>query len=172
MPPRSSDEAEYRFLMAPSAAVRVQLATDAKGWPELQLFGNRAGLLSLANVLLWLVANAWRREFLALADLPFVRVEIPLAVCVRLTDGEPTDRDGLLSRLDRGEQFEWEVCEDNLRRVALGVHRMASMPEHEYDYLHLADGSAAEIHIRMTDAAEWLQGRCANPGAPANRPRE
>ena len=31
--------------------------------------GNRAGLLSLANVLLWLVSHAWRREFLSLAEL-------------------------------------------------------------------------------------------------------
>jgi hypothetical protein len=71
----SSDEAEYQFLTAPAAMVHVRLAADAQDGPELQVFGNRAGLLSLANVLLWLLANTWRREFLSLGELPFVRVE-------------------------------------------------------------------------------------------------
>jgi hypothetical protein len=159
MSPRSPDEADYRFLTAPGAAVGVQLASGASGRAEIQVFGNRAGLLSLANILLWLVANAWRREFLALAELPFVRVAAPLALCVRLTEAEPIGRDGLLSRLDRGEQFEREISEKDLRRVALGIHHLACTPEHEYDYLQLAEESAAGIHIRMTDAAEWLRGR-------------
>jgi hypothetical protein len=111
MQPPSPDEADYRFLTAPGAAVRVRLAADERGQPELQVFGNRAGLLSLANVLLWLVANARQREFLALAELPFVHVEAPLSVCLRLTDTDATGRDGLLCRTDRGEQFEWSVPE-------------------------------------------------------------
>jgi hypothetical protein len=170
MPPRSPEEAEYRFLMAPCAAVRAQLAINTRGKPEVQLFGNRAGLLSLANVLLWLVANAWRREFLALAELPFVRAEAALSICIRMTDAEPNGTDGLLVRLDCGEQFEWVVSEDDLRRVALSVHRLASKPQHEYDYLQMAEGSAAGIHVRMTDAAEWMQGRI--PGTPSDEPRE
>ena len=161
MQPPSPDEADYRFLTAPGAAVRVRLAADERGQPELQVFGNRAGLLSLANVLLWLVANAWRREFLALAELPFVHVEAPLAVCLRLTDADATGRDGLLYRTDRGEQFEWAVPEDDLKRVALLVHRLVSNPGHEYERLRVAEGSTAEVHVRMTDAAEWLHGRRA-----------
>jgi hypothetical protein len=70
--------------------VSVRLATDEQGQPELEILGNRAGLLSLANVLLWLVANAWRREFLALAELPFVHVGAPLAVCLRLAEADAT----------------------------------------------------------------------------------
>jgi hypothetical protein len=171
MRPRSGDEADYRFLTAPGAAVSVRLAADEQGQPELQLFGNRAGLLSLANLLLWLVANAWRRELLSLAELPFVQVETPLAVCLRLTDAEATGRDGLLWRTDRGEQFEWSVSEDDLQRVALVVHRLASNPGHEYDRLLMAEGSAAAVHVRMTDAAKWVGVKHAEPGAPPDTGR-
>jgi hypothetical protein len=163
MQPRSPDEADYRILTLPGAAVCVRLAVDEQGQPELQVFGNRAGLLSLANVLLWLVANAWRREFLALAELPFVQVEASLSVCLRLTDAEATGRDGFLCRTDRGGQFDWSVSEDDLRRVALLVHRLASNPGHEYDRLLVAEESAAGVHIRMTDAAEWLGVKHAEP---------
>jgi hypothetical protein len=165
MQSRSPDAADYRFLAATGAAVSVRLAADERGQPELQVFGNRAGLLSLANVLLWLVANAWRREFLTLAELPFVHVEAPLVVCLRLTDAEATGRDGLLFRTDRGQQFEWALSEDDLRGVALVVHRLASDPGHEYDRLRVIEGSAAEVHVRMTDAADWLHAKCAEPGA-------
>jgi hypothetical protein len=134
----------------------MELGAGEHGSQELQVFGNRAGLISLANVLLWLVANAWRREFLSLAELPFVLLAAPLAVCVRLTNEGETSRHGLLTRADRREQFEWAISEEDLRRVALLVHDLASNPAHEYDRLLVADGSAAGVQIRMTDAAAWL----------------
>jgi hypothetical protein len=167
----SPDEADYRFLTAPGAAVTVRLTVDVHGRAELEVFGNRAGLLSLANVLLWLRANAWRRELLTFAELPFVEVELPLAVCLRLTDAEATGLDGLLLRTDRGEQLEWTIGEDDLQRVALLVHRLASKPAHEYDRLSMAEGSTAAVHVRMTDAAAWLHGKRDEPGANADRPR-
>jgi hypothetical protein len=68
MNPPIPDAYDYRFLTAPGAAVEVRLESVSE-WPVLLLLGNRAGLLSLANVLLWLVGNSWRREFLSLAEL-------------------------------------------------------------------------------------------------------
>jgi hypothetical protein len=153
---RPTDEAEYWFLTAPAAAVQVKLGTHVDGGPEIQVFGNRAGLLSLANVLLWLEVNAWR-EFLSLRELPFVGAEGALSVCMRVTDDEATGRDGLLTRTDNGEQFEWVIAGDDLRRVALVVHRLACNPSHEYDLMDVAEGSAAGVHVRMTDAVEWLR---------------
>jgi hypothetical protein len=160
MQPRSSDEDHYRFLTAATALVQVRLELDERGYPELQILGNRAGLLSLANVLLWLYTNAWRREFLSLGELPFVRLEGSLSVFMRLMDEEPKCCDGLLSRADQGEQFEWTITEEDLRRVALLVHRLVCCPGHEYDRLQMADESTAGVQVRMTDAAEWLQ--CGN----------
>ena len=153
---RLSDEADYLFLTVPSAVVRIGLGTSENGPAEIQVVGNRAGLLSLANVLLWLVANAWRREFLGLGELPFVQFEASLTISIRLSVEEATNRDGLLSRTDRGEQFEWTIGEDDLKRVALHVHRLASNPGHEYVRLRLSEGSSAEVQVRMTDAADWI----------------
>jgi hypothetical protein len=76
---------------------------------------------------------------------------------MRLTDEDAIGNDGLLSRNDRGGQFDWSISEDDMQRLALSVHRLASMPEHEYDHLQMADGSVVDVEIRMTDAGEWLR---------------
>jgi hypothetical protein len=93
MQPASSDAAEYRFLTAPAARVQCRLVDEAGG-PELLVFGNRAGLLSLANVLLWFVVNAWRREFLSFGELGFMQLDGSLAVCLRIADEVPVDSHG------------------------------------------------------------------------------
>jgi hypothetical protein len=152
---RSLDTDEYQFLSTPGADLQPRLATS-EGAAEIQIFGNRAGLLSFANILLWFMANAWRREFLSLAELPFVHFEHLLSVCIRLTDDQHAWH-GLISRTDRGAQFEWLMSEDDLQRVALLVHRLVSGPGHEYDRLEVAEGSEAGVQIRMTDVAEWLE---------------
>jgi hypothetical protein len=157
MPPSSPDHEDYRFLTASGADVQVRLANGGEGRSELQIFGNRAGLLSLANVVLWFVANAWRREFLTLNELPFIHCEGTLSICLRMMDQDETGQDGLLSVLDQGNHLEWAIAEDDLRRVALTVHKLVSRPGHEYDRLSLADASVTQIHIRMTDAVEWMQ---------------
>jgi hypothetical protein len=156
MQPPTGDAAEYRFLTAPGACVQCRLVDEQQG-RELQLFGNRAGLLSLANILLWFVANAWRREYLSLAELGFVRLDGRLAVSIRNADDVPADSDGILRLQDRGESLEWAITEERLSQVALGMHRIVSTPSHEYDRLLVAEGSECGVHVRMTDAAEWLQ---------------
>jgi|HubBroStandDraft_4_1064222.scaffolds.fasta_scaffold154872_3 hypothetical protein len=147
----STDEADFRFLTAADAVIRLRIAADERGQAELQVFGNRAGLLSLANVLLWFVADASGREFLGFGELPFVQVEPPLVVFLRLTDADGTGQHGILRRTDRGEQFEWSIPEDDLERVALIIHRLVCIPWHEYDRLMMGAGSDAEVQIRLTD---------------------
>jgi len=152
---RSGDAADYCFLTAPRASVECRLVSLPDGL-DLQIFGNRAGLLSLANILLWFVDNAWRREFLSFGDLGFVRFDGSLAVSVRISDDVPTQSHGTISRLDRGEALEWAVSEEGLRQVALWMHRIVCSSAHEYDRLLVADGSVCRVEIRMTDCAEWL----------------
>ena len=156
MKTRSADEANYRFLTVPGARLQASLSVGDAVRQELCLFGDRAGLLSLANVLLWFVANAWRREFLSFAELGFVDQLGPLSVRIRLSDEAATGRHGRVVREDRGESLEWSISEDDLRRAALGVHHLACDPGHEYDRLLMEDGSEFEIHLRMTDATTWL----------------
>jgi hypothetical protein len=154
---RPSDEADYQLLMAPGAFLDVRLMPAETGRPEVQLFGNRKGILSLANVFLWLAANTWRRELLSLAELPFVRLADSVSVYIRVEGCGQTNTHGRLVRTDNGQQLEWMIDEDDLKRLGLLVHHLASVPEHEYVCLQMESDSDAEVHIRMTDAAEWVQ---------------
>lgn len=156
MQPASGDAAEYRFLTSPGASVHCRLLEE-QGGRELQVFGNRAGLLSLANVLLWFVANGWRREFLSLGELGFVQLDGRLAVCLRIADEVPADSHGILHRQDRGELLEWAIAEEGLKQVALWMDSLVSKPGHEYDRLLVAAESDCGVHVRMTDVGEWLQ---------------
>ena len=156
MQPASGDAAEYRFLTMSGSCVRCDLVEE-QGGRDLQVFGNRAGLLSLANILLWFVANAWRREFLSFGELGFVQLDGGLSVCLRIADEVSADSHGILHRQDSGESLEWVITEEGLKQVALWMHGLVSKPSHEYDRLLVAQGSECGVHVRMTDASEWLQ---------------
>jgi hypothetical protein len=73
--PTVADETEYALLVLPEALVTVSRRASecALG---LRLFGNRVGMASLSNILLWLKANAYRREFLSLTELSFIRSKL------------------------------------------------------------------------------------------------
>jgi hypothetical protein len=149
------DRDEYQFLARNDAAVHVRL-DGGRADRKLLISGNRAGLLALANVLLWLVANAYRREFLSLAELPFVRLAGAEHVVIRVSADDGDGRDGLLKSGDGGEQVEWEIAEEDLQRVALMIHRIVSQPEHEYERLRVGDGSDAGVEVRLSDVGHWV----------------
>jgi hypothetical protein len=150
-----SDDTELAFFSVSDS--RVDIGMGLRGsLPELKIYGNRAGLLSIANILFWFLANSYRREFLSLTSLPFVHVGASVSVSIRLTAEDALETDGLLVRADRNNQFEWAVSEEELQRIALSIHQLVSNPPHEYDRLMLAEGSVAGIEIRLTDASEWF----------------
>src|SRR5687768_6558196 len=102
------DRADYSFFASADAAVDVRLGGTHAG-RVLFISGNRAGLLALANVLLYLFANSWRRELLSLREVPFVRMEGTAHVVVRVMQADPSGDDGLLLELDAGDQLEWQI---------------------------------------------------------------
>ena len=155
--PHSPDNDDCQFLTAHGAAVDVRLESRIGERPTLFLLGNRAGLLSVANILLWFVSNAWRREFLSLAELPLIRLHGLLSVTIRLTLSGDTGRDGIISFLDRGEQLEWAVTECDLRRIAIALHGLVAAPHREYFQPWVEDTSAVGIEVRMVDAAAWIE---------------
>jgi hypothetical protein len=150
-----SDADEYRFFTHSGAEIICRLAGESREM-ELQVFGNRSGLLSLADVLLWFIANSWRRELLSLEELEFVKLEGSLSLCLRLTVEAAAGIHGTIRRQDRRESLEWTCSEDELQRVAILIHRLVAMPCHEYDRLMLADGSEFGMEVRMTDASAWF----------------
>ncbi len=130
-----SDESEYQLLTQPGAVLTISLCPPFDGLPVIHLLGNREGMLSLANVLLWLHANCSRREFLSITALPFVRQQGMLALSIRVLMEDATSNYGWLKLLDKGQQFEWRLPEDDLETLGLRVHRLACAPEHGYDRL-------------------------------------
>ena len=150
----TSDAAHIKFMTMPGAHVLLRLEIDPLGHPELLLLGNRSGLLSLANVLLWFHATAWRRELLSFGDLPFVETEGRLAFHIRIANDDATGRHGVVERLDRGEQFEWTIPEEDLQAVGLVVHRLAAAPEDGYERLRLESWTDIGIHICIDDVVQ------------------
>jgi hypothetical protein len=59
-------------------------------------------------------------------------------------------------RLDRSAEFEWELTEDDLQRLALRLHRLASVPEREYELLRTGAAGEAEDEVRLSDAGTHL----------------
>jgi hypothetical protein len=151
-----NDATEYTFLTAPGASVDCKVVFSTKG-REIQLFGNRAGLLSLANVLFWLKHNSWRREFLSLAELPFVHVDKTTSVCIRITESTSDKSHGVVRKVDNDRSLEWAISDDGLEAAALMTHHLACNPVHEYDRLMVDESSEFGIHLLMVDAREWLR---------------
>jgi len=150
----TGDAAEYAFFTTARACVECRVAPAQDG-VELQIFGNRVGLLSLANIFLWFLANSYRREFLSLAELGFVHLDAQLSVSIRIDDDSPIKSHGCVRWLDKGELLEWAISEEGLQWAALWIHRLVSKPCHEYDKLLMAPDSECDIHVRMTDVSEW-----------------
>src|SRR5712691_5293522 len=94
----TSDEAHIRFMTLPGAHLVVSLGADNDGRAELLLLGNRAGLLSFANVVLWLRAVASRRELLSFSELPFVETKGPIALHIRIAADDATGSRGPKAR--------------------------------------------------------------------------
>jgi hypothetical protein len=96
--------------------------------PTIEVSGNREGLLTLGNFLLWISMEAGDHESLSVTELPFIRVESAL----RLLIIQPMDAvrgGGRVVKSDRGMQFEWQVDMDDLERVALSIINTALTPD-------------------------------------------
>jgi hypothetical protein len=152
----TSDDAHIRFMMVPGAHLALDQGADGDGQPEILLLGNRAGLLSLANVVLWLRAVSWRREMLSLGELPFVETRGAMRLLIRVSADDATGAHGAIRKHDRGAEFEWLIPEDDLQSVGLSIHLLAASPDAEYQRLDVEAKSDAGIQIRMADAREWL----------------
>ena len=91
----TSDDAHIRFMTVPGARLALDQGQGNDGQTEILLLGNRAGLLSLANVVLWLAAVSWRREkLLSLAELPFVEAKGAMSLLIRIEAADATGAHG------------------------------------------------------------------------------
>lgn len=151
-----TQESEYKFFALAGAKLTVSLRREFKKPAEICVFGNRAGVGSLANLLFWLLGNSYQSEVLPVTSLPFVDVKDRVSLAIRLVDGDGNGNLGSIRAIDENSQFEWELAEKDLRGLALAVHRLACRPEHEYDIFPLGEDTEANFHIRLTDIDTWL----------------
>ncbi len=155
-----SEEAECRVFTFPDAALNVSIPSAEerlhKDEAEIRVFGNRPGIASLASILLWFY-HSFDREFLSLTGLSFVAVEGKLALTIRKTDEARGEEYGHLVLRGKGSQYEWLVDEEDLRRLAIEVHGIASKPYLEYlTFPYRPRQGAAIIHVRLTDVRKWI----------------
>ena len=126
MPTQADDPLKWAIL--PDAALHARLTSRHPGQPILEIVGNRSGLLSLGNLLLWVSSDPSSHESLSLTELSFVRVES--ALCIRvIQEMESGARPGTIRRTDHSAQFEWMLSDDALRLAALGIINVAFTPD-------------------------------------------
>ena len=154
-----SDDSEYNLLTYPGSELNISVARDPGRATEIRLYGNRPGILSLANILLWFLAREFEREVISLTSLRFAKVEGSASLSVRVSDEVITpEQAGTVRAREGASHFEWLLPEDDLRHVALSLHRMACFWEHEYDLYPYADEHVrdARIHARVIDVEQYL----------------
>ena len=155
-----SEEAECRTFTFPDAALSISIpsATERlrKDEAEIRVFGNRQGIASLANILLWFY-HSFDREFLSLTGLSFAAKEGDLLLTIRKTDEVRGEEFGHLILLDKAFQYEWLIAEEDVKRLAIEVHGIASNPYIEYATFPRRPGEgAAFVHVRLTDIRKWI----------------
>lgn len=151
-----ADADHLQFLTYRDSSVIASVSECKNDGRELLLQGTRGGILSLSNILLWMQANNWRRELLSLTDLPFFKAD-SLDIWIRNTDDvEGPECYGTLRYDSTQTNIEWSVSDQELEGAALALHRLACLPEHEYDYFQMSPASDLNLRARMSDASAWL----------------
>jgi hypothetical protein len=111
-------------LIEPDAMLKLIMADHAER-PQVHVVGNRAGIISLANVLRWLAAA--ERDALHLPDLPFVWSAAAASLHVRRSGEAHDGRYGLVRRVEAQSAFEWLLDATELPRLADSLNLMAAM---------------------------------------------
>jgi hypothetical protein len=111
-------------LILPDALLKLIVA-DGNTRAELHVIGNNAGVVSLANVLRWLVAA--ERDALHLHDLPFVWSTAAASLTVHRTANTHEGRYGHLQRLGAQRTFAWLLDATELPRLADSLNLLAAM---------------------------------------------
>ncbi len=148
----TSDADDLAFFALPGAVLTLRRDVGADRRLELQLLGNRAGVASLANALLWLHANRGHQQEFSLSELPYLQVLDGSTLLLRVVD-EADPGFGRCSYGGHDYELDWLLSAEQLLLVALGVHKTAALEAHEYELFDAApDASApwdAAVRVRV-----------------------
>jgi hypothetical protein len=112
------------WVILPGSSLTAELEVD--GWPKptIVVRGNREGLFSLGNLLLWISHAPVEHESLSITGLPFVHAKSTLCLMVvQVMRG--SDEDGGLVRTDKDKQFQWLINDEQLRIEAASILSMS-----------------------------------------------
>jgi hypothetical protein len=161
--------ADPSWLILPKAKVKLEVwgphsrEIPADGVPNIYIRGNTPGIITLANVLLWL-AGPEEYEYLSISALPFVSVSSRLRLLVCLDAKRPSNFCTLCQRLnsddggtvrvtDNDMEYEWQIHPAALIDCAVSIHREAcelGAGRHHHMIL-TADSDCGEIIFFVED---------------------
>jgi hypothetical protein len=107
------------WVVLPGSLLTAELAT--RQWtkkPVIEIIGNRQGLVSLGNILLWKCFS--QEESLSITALEFIKVKSTLSLTV-VESMRGDDSSGRLIRVDKDQQFEWLIDDEHLEKQAVYV---------------------------------------------------
>ena len=147
------DEYPSEWVVLPGAELElefraeVDLRVHQPPGPAIFIMGNRYGLVSLGNALLWMAQGGDNFETLSITGLPYARARgsLSLSVWTDLRGAEPEDR---VVRVDGASQYEWRIDDESLEELAVAVLNVGYTPQ-DYcpDHCHAAEGSDSEIEL-------------------------
>ena len=162
--------ADYSWLIYKDSAIRLLLGDALNNVPRLEILGNRFGLLSLSNIFLWL-AEGDDFEYLSISGLPFAQVSSSLAFYLHLDLHYPqlvsehlifnqiefcnscqkhfSKYQGMIRRLDKHFQFQWELIPESLEECAIGIHSVATNWASPYFRVNTSLTSECELRFSL-----------------------
>ena len=108
------------WVILPGASLAAELEVDGWRKPTITIEGNREGLFSLGNLLLWISLSSVEHESLSITGLPFVHAKSSLCLIV-VQPMEGSDEYGKLVRTDKDKQFQWLIKNELLEKEAVGI---------------------------------------------------
>lgn len=140
------------WLILPDSRLHISLLERPAKLPLVEITGNPRGMVSIANIFLWLASPATDFDSISITALPCVTVESSFGLTALLVPENEVDakRQGKLMRLDKAKQYEWRAAENQIIDVALGTHIIGCTPEKGYIDVFLQDGSDADMLFELT----------------------
>jgi len=116
------------WVILPGASLTAEL--DIERWPKptIVIRGNREGIFSLGNLLLWISTAPVEHESLSITGLPFVHAKSTLCLIVVQTM-DSDEQCGHLVRTDKDKQFQWFITDGQLQAEAVGILDIAYASE-------------------------------------------
>ncbi|MHC4173411.1 MAG: hypothetical protein ACYTBX_14520 [Planctomycetota bacterium] len=145
-------ESQYppNWIVLPGSSLTAELTKKQESdKPVIEIYGNRQGLASLGNLLLWVSTSSTENESLSITGLPFVNVKSALSFTVVQPELSGSFY-GIIKRVDKAEQFHWLINSDLLQKEAIDILDVSYTPDgYSPDHIHgrLSSYSYAELLV-------------------------